>query len=97
MNYSDLIDQLSERTGHSKAETKKQVQQAISVLSDQLSAGKGVSIPDLGTFSTHVKDVRKVYSPHHKTYILTPPKRVVDFSPAAGLKEDLKFTEPADE
>lgn len=92
MNYSELINQLAESTGRTKKETKQMVCDTFSVLTEQLSNGKGVSIPDLGTFSTEVKDVRKVYSPHHETHILTPPKRVVDFSPAAGLKEKLKFT-----
>lgn len=92
MNQSELIDQLAESTGRTKKETRELLRDTVSVLTDQLSEGKGVSIPDLGTFTPEVKDVRKVYSPHHETYILTPPKRVVDFSPAAGLKEKLKFT-----
>jgi DNA-binding protein HU-beta len=92
MNYSDLIDQLAESTGNSKAKTKELLEDAISVLSDQLTKGTGVSIPDLGTFSTRVKEVKKVYNPHHEAYLLIPPKRVVEFSPSTGLKDKLKFT-----
>lgn len=92
MTYRELIDQLAESTGQSKAQTKELLEDAISVLSDQLSKDKGVSIPELGTFSTKVKEVQKVYSPHYKKYMLVPPKRVVEFSPSAGLKDELKFS-----
>lgn len=97
MNYSDLIDQLAEATGHSKVKTKELLGDAISVLSDQLSKGSGVSIPDLGTFSTKVKDVQKMYNPHHEAYLIVPQKRVVEFTPASGLKNELKFTSREDE
>lgn len=97
MNYSELIEQLSEQTGTSKAQTKRMLNNAISVLSDQLGDGTGVSIPDLGTFQTKVNEEKKVYNPHYDSYVIVPPKRVVDFSPAAGLKEELKFVRREDE
>lgn len=97
MNYTDLIDQLAEKTGLSKRKAKEHLQDTISVLSGQLSEGNGVSIPDLGTFTTEVKEVKKIYNPHHQAYMMTPPKRVVEFSPAAGLKKKLKFTGSGDE
>lgn len=66
-------------------------------LESELAEGTGVSIPGLGTFRTKTKEERKVYSPHHETYIMVPPKRVVDFTPSANLKENLKFAETGDE
>ena len=92
MNYSDLIDELAEATGNSKIKTKELLGDAISVLSDQLTKGTGVSVPDLGTFTTKVKEVKKVYNPHHDAYLLIPPKRVVEFSPSTVIKDELKFT-----
>lgn len=91
MNYSELIDQLSEQTGNTKTQTKEYLNDAISVLTDQLSDGSGVSIPDLGTFQTKVNEKKKVYNPHYKAYMIVPPKRVVDFTPASGLKDEVKF------
>lgn len=91
MNYSELIERLSDKTGKSKKETKELLSDAISVLSDQLSNGAGVSIPDLGTFQTKVNEEKKVYNPHYDAYMIVPPKRVVNFSPASGLKEEVKF------
>lgn len=92
MNYKDLIDQLAEKTGLPKSQAKERLKDTVSVLSEQLNDGKGVSIPDLGTFSTIEKTPKKVYNPHHKAYIMTAPKRVVEFSPSAHLKKELKFT-----
>ncbi len=91
MNYKELIDQLSEKTGNTKTGTKKILQDAITVLSEQLEDGKGVSIPDLGTFSTRITPERKVYNPHFDAEMMVPKKRVVEFSPATGLKEEVKY------
>ncbi|NBC64302.1 MAG: hypothetical protein GVY07_01395 [Bacteroidetes bacterium] len=91
MNYSELIEQLSDQTGNSKKETRELLSDAISVLSEQLSNGSGVSIPDLGTFQIKVNEEKKVYNPHYDSYMIAPPKRVVNFSPSTGLKEEVKF------
>lgn len=97
MKYRELIDQLSIKTGRSKKEVKELLGVTVENVSDKLSSGIGVSVPDLGTFSTKVTEEKKVYNPHYKDYILVPPKRTVEFSPATGLKNSVKFTEPGDE
>lgn len=97
MNYSELIVQLAEQTGHSKAKAKEILNDTITVMADQLSEGTGVSIPDLGTFHTKVTEEKKVYNPHYESYMIVPPKRVVDFTPATGLKEEVKFLRPENE
>lgn len=97
MNYRELIDRLSEQTGNSKSKTKEILGATVDVLTEQLGNGTGVSIPNLGTFSTKESNERKVYNPHYDSYIMTPPKRTAEFSPAGGLKETLKFTEAEDE
>ncbi|WP_069132638.1 HU family DNA-binding protein [Rhodohalobacter halophilus] len=97
MTYRELIDKLAKATGRSKTETKELLDDTVSTLSGQLSRGKGVSIPELGTFNTKVKEVQKVYNPHYKKYMLVPPKRVVEFSPSSVLKDELKFAGKDDE
>lgn len=97
MNYSELIEQLAEQTGHSKAKTKAILSDAITIMADQLSEGTGISIPDLGTFHSKLNEEKKVYNPHYESYIMVPPKRVVDFTPATGLKEEVKFLRPENE
>lgn len=97
MKNKELIDRISEETGLSKSRAKEILNNTKEALSDTLSDGKGVSIPDLGTFSTKTKEVRKIYNPHHEAYMMVPPKRVVDFSPSSGLKEKLKFADGENE
>jgi len=97
MNYKQLIDRLSEQTGNTKVKTKEILGDTVSVLSEQLSRGSGVSIPDLGTFSTKINQEKKVYNPHYEAYIMVPPKRTVEFSPSTNLKEEVKYLEQPDE
>lgn len=97
MNFKELINRLSEKTGNTKTDTKKVLQDTISVLSNQLENGKGVSIPDLGTFSTRETPERKVYNPHYDAEMLVPKKRVVEFTPATGLKDEVKYLGLEDE
>ncbi len=97
MNQSELIDRLSEQTGNTKTKTKEILGNAIDVLTKQLVDGSGVSVPNLGTFSTKVNPEKKVYNPHYDAYILVPEKRVVEFTPATGLKDDVKYIGDKDE
>jgi len=94
MTYLELIDSIADSRDISKKEAKEIVEGIFGTLSDELSSGRGVSIPGLGTFTVKTKDARKSYSPHHEKYMMLPPKRVVEFSPSSGLKENLKFPEP---
>ncbi len=90
MNQKELINRLSEELGETKVGSKKLLQDTVSVLSDQLKAGKGVSIPNLGTFNTKITPERKVYNPHYDAEMLVPKKRVVEFSPASNLKAEVR-------
>ncbi len=94
MTYTELIDQLSEELKLSKTETKYLVDELVSELTEQLGQGYSFTIPDLGTFKTKIKDVQKVYNPHHEKFMLIPPKRVVEFHPGKNLKENLKHINP---
>lgn len=97
MTYKELINRVAESRDIPKAQAKEFIESVFDVIGDVLENGNGVSVPDLGTFKTKTKDERKVYSPHHETFILAPPKRVVDFAPSSSLKDNLKFVEAGDE
>ena len=93
MNYREFISHLSERTGYSKSETKSLLKSTLRALEEQLAEGTSVSIPNLGTFDIQEKEQRKIYNPHYDSYMLVPPKRTVQFTPASGLKDEVKFLE----
>jgi len=90
MNQKELINRLSEALDETKVGSKKMLRDTVSVLSDQLKDGKGVSIPNLGTFITKTTPERKVYNPHYDAEMMVPKKRVVEFSPASNLKEEVR-------
>jgi DNA-binding protein HU-beta len=94
MTYNELIEHLSEELNLTNAETKELVDQTVAEFTEQLGQGISFTIPDLGTFKTKVKEVQKVYNPHHEKYMLIPPKRVVEFTPGKNLKDNLKFINP---
>ncbi|TVQ67705.1 MAG: HU family DNA-binding protein [Balneolaceae bacterium] len=97
MNYKELIQKLSDRTGNSQTDTKKILGKTVSVITSQLADGEGVSIPHLGTFGTRMTNERKIYNPHFDDFIIVPEKRVVDFTQAADLKEKIRFQVSSDE
>ena len=97
MKYKELIDRLSEKTGHPKVKTREMLEDTVQVISEHLSQGKGVSVPDLGTFGTKVITEKKVYNPHYEAFLMVPPKRTVEFNPSSKLKEEVKYLEQTDE
>lgn len=97
MTYKQLINQIAEIRDIPKSQAKELLEGLFGTLYEELGKGRGVSIPELGTFNTKTRDSRKVYSPHHETFIMVPPKRVVEFTPSVNLKESLKFVETGDE
>jgi nucleoid DNA-binding protein len=97
MTYNQLISKVSVARDISKSRAKELIDELFLTLEKELEEGKGVSIPGLGTFRTKIREERRVFSPHHETYIMVPPKRVVDFTPSSGLKDNLKFAESDDE
>lgn len=97
MTYKDLIQALADSRDIPNTQAREILEAVFDVLQNELCDGKGVSIPDLGTFKTEVKESRKIYSPHHDSYMMVPQKRIVDFSPSTSLKENLKFVEPGNE
>lgn len=90
MNTSDLVAALAKNWDMSKTETRELLDVIVQTFKDNLAGGDSFSIPELGTFSTSTREERKSYNPHYEQYMKLPPKRIVEFSPSKGLKEDLK-------
>lgn len=93
MTTNELVDRLAEHWDLSHAEARRILDTFVETITDHLAAGNSFTIPELGTFGTKTRDSRKSYNPHYEQYMMLPPKRVVDFTPSKGLKEDLKDLE----
>ena len=94
MTYGELIDRLSSEMGLTKKETRELVAESVDTFSDLLKEGEGFTVPGLGTFRAEVKDVQKIYNPHHDANMLIPPKRVTHFTPSKSLREKLRNKRP---
>lgn len=90
MNTSDLVATLAENWDMTQSETRKLLDKIIDTFNDNIAAGNPFTIPQLGTFGTTTREERISFNPHYEQYMKLPPKRVVDFNPSKGLKEDLK-------
>lgn len=97
MTYRELIKKLAKTRDIPEKQANKMAEGVFTALSNELGKGVGVSIPKLGTFTTKTREARRMYSPHHKKMISVPPRRVVNFTPAASIKENLKIPVPDDE
>ena len=97
MNTSDLVAALAENWDMSHNETRQLLDVIVQTFNDNLAGGNAFTIPELGTFNTNTREERESYNPHYEQYMKLPPKRVVDFSPSKGLKDDLKQLESNDE
>ena len=90
MTNSEIIKNLSLRLGKSQLETKQLMKSSTGIIRNILDKDIDISIPGLGTLSTRFVDKRKSYDPFHKWFIMSPPKRVIRFRPAASIKNELK-------
>ncbi len=90
MNNKELISELSQRTGYSQQATRKMV---ITLLDDLLTtvATEGVvQVPNFGTFEVKKRLERVIINPSNGKKLLVPPKLVMNFRPAAAMKERIQ-------
>lgn len=97
MKTNELYQEVAKRLQISQADATHCTRALVDALHEVLEENMGVSIPDIGTFDSHVREERKSYIPHYGSYMILPPKRVVDFRPASSLKSFAENIEVADE
>ncbi len=90
MIHSEIVRILSDRTGMSKKDVKQLLAKIAGSLGSVLGEYTGFSIPELGTFGTHIREERKAYSIPDARNMIIPPKRLVYFGPATDLKDEFK-------
>ncbi len=96
MKNSELVKTLAQRSDLTQKETRQLLKQSVKVFSDRLGDYIGFSIPDLGTFTTHIREERQAYDLNRRSHVILPPKRLVSFSPAVTLKDEIKDVEAPD-
>ncbi len=86
-NKSELINSIAEKSGLSKADSKKALDAFIASVSEELKAGGKIALVGFGTFSVTEKAARKGVNPRTKAVINIPAKKAVKFKAGAELGE----------
>lgn len=89
MNKTDLINAVAEKSGLTKADSKKAVDATIEALIDALKAKDKIQLIGFGTFSVETRKARTGLNPATKQKINIPEKNVAKFAPGADLKNSI--------
>lgn len=85
MNKTELINAIAEKSGLTKADSKRALDAFIESVTGELKAGGKVALVGFGTFSVSEKSARKGINPRTKAVINIPAKKVAKFKPGAEL------------
>ena len=85
MNKSQIIENLSKKTGRSKAEAKRNLEALIGVFTKSLKKGENVTLIGFGTFSVDQTKARTGRNPQTGQPIMIKPKKRVRFKAGAEL------------
>ncbi|MDR2474679.1 MAG: HU family DNA-binding protein [Bacteroidales bacterium] len=86
MNKAELISSIAEKTGLSKADSKKALDAFTGSVRETLKAGGKVILVGFGTFSVSERAAREGVNPATKEKIKIPAKKVAKFKPGAELE-----------
>lgn len=85
MNKTELINQIAENSGLSKADSKKALEATLDAITAAIKADDKVALVGFGTFSTSVRPARQGINPKTKEAIQIDAKKVVKFKAATTL------------
>jgi nucleoid DNA-binding protein len=93
MTHNEVVQALAERMDLSQRKAHHLLQTTIKELSNVLINNGALTIPDLGTFGSHIRKQHKAYNPANRRLVMLPTKRAVHFHPGILLKSDLHDVE----
>lgn len=94
MNSNELNTALANKLQITKTEANKRMEDAISIITIELTKNKIVSLPNLGTFEVKKRNERISVNPASGKRVLIPPKLILKFKVANSLKEKIKALKP---
>jgi DNA-binding protein HU-beta len=86
VSTSQLVDDVAERTGMSKAQSKQAVNAVVEALSEHLSKGNRIQMSGLGTFEVRDRAAREATNPRTREKVQVPASKAVGFRAASALK-----------
>ncbi len=89
MNKTEMIDSISKATGVAKNHTEKVVNELFSVITNELKAGRKLTVIGFGSFNPVKRSARMGRNPQTGESIKIPASKSVHFSVGTGLKDVL--------
>lgn len=90
MTNKELIAELARKLDLTQAQSSKLLEDAVSVISENLIEANSVNIQGFGAFETKKRQERISVNPVTKQRFLVPPKLIPVFKPGQVVKDKLK-------
>ncbi len=90
MNKADIISQVHEVLGSTKAEAERAVDTVFNSIESAMKDGQSVSVAGFGIFEAKLRAKREARNPRTGETVTVPAMRVPKFRAAKSLKEAVK-------
>ena len=90
MVTKDIIRKVAEATKNTKQQTEDLYSATISVITQELLAGKQVQLQGLGALGVKERAERVMVHPRTGERSIVPAKKQLSFKPTTAIKEELK-------
>lgn len=90
MTKRELISELATKTGKSKREVEKLIDETVAIITDRVKKGEKVSITSFGTFYLGQIAKRRGRDPQTGKDITIPDMKLPRFRAGKGLKEQVR-------
>ena len=90
MNKAQLIESIADKSGLTKADSKKALDAFINSTTDALKGGDRVALVGFGSFSVAERNARTGRNPQTGKPINIPAKKVVKFKAGAELADEVQ-------
>lgn len=87
MTKAELIAQLAERTGITKAQADKVLGALVEVVTEEIKTNGGLTLAGLGSFAVVRREARKGHNPQTGAPMDIPASNSVKFKSAKALKD----------
>lgn len=87
MKYSDLIDAVAAKSGSTKADAKKSIEDVFGAIADAVAAKDDVVVAGFGTFASKVRPAKTGRNPATGETIQIAASKAVGFKSAKALKD----------
>jgi DNA-binding protein HU-beta len=90
MTKKDLVNEVASRTGLSRNDAEKAIEETITVIKHSVIKGETLFIRGFGTLGRKVRKQKKAQNIHAGTTIIVPARRVVFLKPCPSFRKQVE-------